>query len=128
MENTLVQVFKCFACKWKLYKTRTYICICLKILFLIHIIVYVFNPQLCLILCDLMDCNLVGSSAHGILQARIPGWVVTSFCRGSSWPRGWTCISCVSCIGGWVVYHCTTTVEPPNNCLVIIELDGRANY
>ena len=26
--------------------------------------------QLCLILCDPMDCNLPGSSVHGILQAR----------------------------------------------------------
>ena len=27
--------------------------------------------QLCLTLCDPMDCSLPGSSAHGILQARI---------------------------------------------------------
>ena len=27
--------------------------------------------QLCLTLCDPMDCGLPGSSAHGILQARI---------------------------------------------------------
>ena len=31
--------------------------------------------QLCLTLCDPMDCNLSGSSVHGILQARIlSGW------------------------------------------------------
>ena len=28
-------------------------------------------PQLCLSLCDLLDCSLPGSSVHGILQARI---------------------------------------------------------
>ena len=28
--------------------------------------------QLCLTLCDSMDCSLLGSSVHGILQARIP--------------------------------------------------------
>ena len=30
--------------------------------------------QLCLTLCDPMDCNLLGSSVHGILQARILQW------------------------------------------------------
>ena len=35
--------------------------------------------QLCLILCDPMDCNLPGSSVHGILQARILEWVDISF-------------------------------------------------
>jgi len=27
--------------------------------------------QLCLILCDPMDCSLSGSSVHGIFQARV---------------------------------------------------------
>ena len=31
--------------------------------------------QLCLTLCDLMNCSPPGSSVHGILQARIMGWV-----------------------------------------------------
>ena len=31
--------------------------------------------QLCLTLSDAMDCSLPGSSAHGILQARILEWV-----------------------------------------------------
>ena len=35
--------------------------------------------QLCLILCNPMDCNLPGSSVHGILQARILEWVDISF-------------------------------------------------
>ena len=30
--------------------------------------------QLCLTLCDSMDCNLPGSSVDGILQARIVEW------------------------------------------------------
>ena len=34
--------------------------------------------------CDLMDCNLPGSSVNGILQARIQDWVAFSFSRGSS--------------------------------------------
>ena len=40
--------------------------------------------QLYLTLCDPMDCNLPGSSVHGILQARVLEWVAISFSRGSS--------------------------------------------
>ena len=36
-------------------------------------------PQSCLTLCDPMDCSLLGSSAHRILQARILEWVAISF-------------------------------------------------
>ena len=35
-------------------------------------------------LCDLMDGSLPGSSAHGILKARILKWVAIPFSRGSS--------------------------------------------
>ena len=52
-----------------------------------------------------MDCNLPGSSVHGISQARILGWVAMSFSRGSSWPRDRTR---TSCIGRWVPYHWAT--------------------
>ena len=38
--------------------------------------------QLCLTLCDPVECSLPGSSLHGILQARILGWVAISFSRG----------------------------------------------
>ena len=34
--------------------------------------------------CDPTDCNLLGSSVHGILQVRILEWVAFSFSRGSS--------------------------------------------
>ena len=34
-----------------------------------------------------VDCNLPGSSVHGILQARILEWVAIPFSRGSSQPR-----------------------------------------
>ena len=32
--------------------------------------------QLCLILCDPMDCSPPSSSVHGILQAKILGWIL----------------------------------------------------
>ena len=50
-------------------------------------------PKLCPTLCDHMDCSPPGSSVHGILQARILEWVVSSFSRGSSRPRDLTQVS-----------------------------------
>ena len=52
--------------------------------------------QLCPTLCDPMDCSPPGSSVHGIFQARVLEWIAISSSRGSSQPRDWTCISCVS--------------------------------
>ena len=52
--------------------------------------------QLCPTLSNPMDCNLPGSSAHGILQARTLEWVVMPSSRGSSRPRDWTHVSCIS--------------------------------
>ena len=52
--------------------------------------------QLCLTLCDTMDCSPSGSSFHGILQARSLEWVAISVSRGSSRPRDWTRISCTA--------------------------------
>ena len=35
--------------------------------------------QLCLTLSDLMDCSLLGSSVHGIFQARVLEWGAIAF-------------------------------------------------
>ena len=48
---------------------------------------------------DPMDCNLPGSSVHGIFQPRILEWVPTPFSRGISRSRDQTRVSCVSCSG-----------------------------
>ena len=40
--------------------------------------------QSCQILSDPMDCNLLGSSAHGIFQARVLEWVAIAFPEASS--------------------------------------------
>ena len=61
--------------------------------------------ELCLTLCNPMDWSPPGSPVHGVLQARILEWVAVPSSRGSSWPRDWTRISYVSCIGRWVLYH-----------------------
>ena len=59
--------------------------------------------------CDSMNCSPPGSSVHGISQARILEWVAISFSKGSSQPRGQTCISCLA-------YRFFTT-EPPGKPL-----------
>ena len=61
--------------------------------------------QSCPTLGDLMDCSPPGSSVHEILQARILKWVAMPFSRASSQTRDQTCVSYVSCIGRWVLYH-----------------------
>ena len=43
-----------------------------------------------------MGCSPPGSSVHGILQARILGWVAIPFSRGSSQPRDQTWVSCIA--------------------------------
>ena len=47
-------------------------------------------------LCSPMDCRPLGSSDHGILQARILEWIAIPFSRGSSQPRNWTQVSCIA--------------------------------
>ena len=49
--------------------------------------------QSCLTLCDPMDCSLLGSSVHGIFQARLLEWIAISFSRRSSRPRNRTWVS-----------------------------------
>ena len=43
----------------------------------------VLVAQLCLTLCNPMDCSLPGFSVHGIFQARTLEWVSISYSRGS---------------------------------------------
>ena len=61
--------------------------------------------QTCLTLCDPMGGSPPGSSVHGILQARILESVAISSSRLSSQPRDQTHVSCVSCIGRWILHH-----------------------
>ena len=46
--------------------------------------------------------SLRGFSVHGISQSRILVWVAIPFSRGSSQPRDWIRISCISCLGRWI--------------------------
>ena len=61
--------------------------------------VKVLVAQLCLTLCDPMDCSPPGSSVHGIFHTRILEWVAISFSRGRT--HG-------SCTGERILYHWAT--------------------
>ena len=60
-----------------------------------------------------MDCSLQSSSVHGILQARTLEWVALPSPKGSSQPRGWTHISCISCIASRFFTHWATWGADP---------------
>ena len=49
--------------------------------------------QSCPTLCDPVDGSPLGSSTHGILQARILEWVAISVSKGSSRPKDRTQVS-----------------------------------
>ena len=63
--------------------------------------------HLCPTLCNPMDSSLPGSyrRIHGILQERILAWIAMLSSKGSSWPRGQTHVSKVSCISRQVFHH-----------------------
>ena len=71
------------------------------------------ESQSCLILWDLMDCNLPHSSVCGIIKARIFEWVAISFFRGSSWPRDRTQVCCIA--GGFFTIWATREATDNNN-------------
>ena len=80
-------------CRVRIYK-RVDICICITYSFAVHLnlthcksTMLLLRAQSCPTLCDPVDCSLLGSSVHGILQARILESVTISFSRGSSRPR-----------------------------------------
>ena len=74
----------------------------------------------CPTFCDPMDCSLLGSSVHGILQARILEWVAISLFRGSFQPRDQTHISCF--VSGFFI------TEPPGKPKVTQVVNDRADF
>ena len=61
--------------------------------------------QLCLSLCDPVDCSLSVLSVLWILQERVLKWVATPTSSESSQPKEQILVSYVSCIGRQVLYH-----------------------
>ena len=51
-----------------------------------NFVVVVLVSCLCLTLCNSMDCSLLDSSVHEILQSRILEWITIPFSRGYSQP------------------------------------------
>ena len=75
-------------------------------------LIYVIIALYCTVLscirlfCDPMDCCPPGSFLHGIF--RNTGVGCRFLPQGSSPPRDHDPHSCASCIGRWILYHCTT--------------------
>ena len=97
-------------CFWLLLKWETKLA-CKNTLWNFNMLCVFSVAKLCPIFWNPMDCSLLGS-VHRISQARILEWVAISSSRGSSRPRGQTCISWVSCIGRWVLYHLSHLGSP----------------
>ena len=76
----------------------------------VHIIVKFLVTQSCPTLCSPVDCSPQGSSVHGIVQARILGWVAISF------SRDWTQVSCLA--------RRFFSSEPPGKPLVLITMQS----
>ena len=72
------QRMRCFLCKKQVILCLS-VCVCVCV-----------HAQLCPILCDSMDCSPLGSSVHGMFQARILEWVAICYSRGSFQPRDQT--------------------------------------
>ena len=65
----------------------------------------VLSHSVSLTLWDPMDCSLPAPLFMGNLQAEILEWVAVPFPRGSSQPRDWTQVSCIS--GGFFTIWAT---------------------
>ena len=109
LKNSLYFLF-IFLVKYNLYG-QTFFLVLLKISLLdakyitftwvlsSQIYVYAQLLQVCLTLCNTIDCSPPGSSVHGISQAKILEWVAISFSRGSSQPWG------IKPTSRWILYH-----------------------
>ena len=72
-------------------KLRTIVVLISSLATLLHLCVCTQSlsrsvAQSCPTLCDPMDCSLLGSSVHGICEARILEWVAISFSRNLPHP------------------------------------------
>ena len=81
---------------WKCSSTSVIRCIAvsLNVCVCVCVCVYVLTPQSYLTLCNPMDCSPLGSSVHGIFQARTLEWVTIPFFRGSSIHKDTNQVSC----------------------------------
>ena len=73
---------------WCYNYVDSFVCVC--------VCVWVLVAQSCLTLWDPTDCSPPDFSVHGILQARMQEWIAIHFSRGTSQPRDWTLVSCIT--------------------------------
>ena len=78
--------------------------------------------QLCLTVCNTIDCSLPGSSVNGISQTRIMEWVAISSSRGSSQPRDLRLLHC-----RWILYHWATRDAPITLRFILITTSTTLN-
>ena len=69
-----------------------------------------------------MDCSPLGSSGHGILQARILEQVAIPFSRGSSQPRDWTQVSNPGLLHHRQILYCLSQEASPECTLAEYKL------
>ena len=77
-------------------------------------------------LCNPIDYRPPIFTVHGIFQSGRLEWVAISSSRGSSWPRDWTGVSWVSCVGRWILHH-RATCETHHLWLVECKLEQQLN-
>ena len=93
-------------------KENRYICMCMRVGMCVCVCVIerernrtCIRACSCLTLCNPMDCSLPGSSVHGIFQVKNAGAGCHFLLQGIFLTQGSNHISCVSCMGRWILYH-----------------------
>ena len=71
-----------------------------------YLCVYVLNYFQLFVTLWTVPCQ--AALSMGFSQARILEWIAISSSRCSSWPRNWTLVSSISCIGTQILYHWAT--------------------
>ena len=84
------------------------VCVCVHTRACMCMHAHAKSLQLCLTLCNPMDCNPPGSPVHGILQARIPEWVAIPSYRESSNPGIESASLMSPALAGWFFTTSTT--------------------
>ena len=77
--KTCLETYKVIGFLLSDYQVCVCVCVCARVCVHTHI-------QSCLTLCNPTDCSLLGSSVHGIFQARMQELAAIAYSRGSSDP------------------------------------------
>ena len=77
-----------------------------------HNIFVCARAQSCLTLCNPMDCSPLGPSVHGIPRQEFWNGLPFPPPGKSSQPRDSAHVSCTSCTGRWILYHCAAWDAP----------------